>query len=121
VSDLQVPEGVRLPHYDGTVADEATYVRVRLRNTGERRGRQVVQAYLSRPHSAIERPQLWLAGFAAVEVDAGGEAEVDVPLARRAFEHWAGGWAVEQGPFQLSVGFSAGDRPLEASLDVRLG
>ncbi len=120
LADLQVPDGVRLPAFDGRVTDEAAFVRVRVSNTGTRRGRQVVQAYLSRDHSAIDRPALWLAGFAAVEVDPGASVEVDVPLARRAFEHWGGGWAVEPGPYLLTVGFSAGDRPLEAGLDVRL-
>jgi beta-glucosidase len=120
LADLRVPAGIRLPAFDGSVTDEAAFVRVRLTNTGGRRGRQVVQAYLSRDHSAIDRPALWLAGFAAVEVDPGESVDVDVPLARRAFEHWAGGWAVEPGPYLLTVGFSAGDRPLEAGLDVRL-
>src|SRR4029079_8186277 len=52
---------------------EAGPVRVRVRNRGRRRGRHVVQAYLSRPDSAVERPVLWLAGLAAVQVVAGGE------------------------------------------------
>ena len=66
--------------------------RVRLANTGTRRGREVVQVYASRPDSAIERPARWLAGFAVVEADAGEEVIVDVPLAPRAFQHWDGGW-----------------------------
>ena len=53
--------------------------RVRLANTGTRRGREVVQVYASRPDSAIERPPRWLAGFAVVEADAGEEVIVDVP------------------------------------------
>ena len=39
---------------------------VRLANRGRRPGREVVQAYLSRPGSTVERPALWLAGFAVV-------------------------------------------------------
>ena len=37
--------------------------RVRLCNTGTRRGREVVQVYASRPDSAIERPPRWLVGL----------------------------------------------------------
>ncbi|MFE3698471.1 beta-glucosidase [Nocardia tengchongensis] len=44
---------------------------VTVRNTGARAGRQVVQAYLSRPGSAVDRPVRWLAGFAVVEAGAG--------------------------------------------------
>ncbi len=58
--------------------------RVRLANTGTRRGREVVQVYASRPDSAIERPPRWLAGFAVVEADAGEEVIVDVAALRRA-------------------------------------
>ena len=39
---------------------------VGVRNSGGRRSREVVQLYASRPDSAIERPALWLIGFAAV-------------------------------------------------------
>ena len=39
-------------------------VRVQVRNTRHRAGADVVQAYLSRPDSAVARPPLWLAGFA---------------------------------------------------------
>jgi len=45
-----------------------------------RTGREVVQAYLSRPHSTIERPSRWLAGFAAVTADARVPAWVPDPM-----------------------------------------
>jgi beta-glucosidase len=45
-------------------ADGGATARVRLRNTGDRAGREVVQVYLARPGSAVERPPRWLAGFA---------------------------------------------------------
>ncbi|WP_438024079.1 beta-glucosidase [Sorangium sp. So ce233] len=82
--------------------------RVRVRNTGPRRGRHVVQLYLSRPDSEIERPVLWLAGFAAVEAEPDQAVEVVIPVAPRAFAHWAsGGWQVEPGAFTLHAGHSA--------------
>jgi len=120
LEELHAPTTIRVPAYDGTVTDDVAWVRVRVRNTGERRGRQVVQAYLSREVSAIDRPAMWLAGYAAVEADPGQSVDVDVPLARRAFEHWGGGWAVERGGFAVSVGFDAGRRPLSRPVDVRL-
>lgn len=95
--------------------------RVQVRNTGARTGRTVVQAYLSRPGSAVDRPALWLAGFAAVTADAGQEAVADVVLAPRAFEHWdeaAQRWAVEPGEFTVRVGGSAADLPLTAAVTV---
>jgi beta-glucosidase len=81
-------------------------VDVELANTGDRPRRQVVQVYLSRPDSAVERPARWLAGWATVHA-APGPSTVSVALDRRAFAHWAGsGWQVEPGEFTLHVGTS---------------
>ena len=88
--------------------------RVRLANTGTRRGREIVQVYASRPGSAIARPERWLAGFAVVDADAGEEAIVDVPLSPHAFQHWDGGWQTEPGPFVLEAGRSVADLRLRS-------
>jgi hypothetical protein len=56
---------------DGTVA-----LQVRLKNTGTRSGRDVVQVYASRPDSAVPRPRRWLVGFAAASAAAGEELTV---------------------------------------------
>lgn len=91
--------------------------KVRLANTGTRRGREVVQIYASKPDSAVERPARWLAGFAVVEADAGEEVIVDVPLSPRAFDHWAdGGWRREPGVFVLEAGRSVADLKLRSSV-----
>jgi beta-glucosidase len=85
---------------------------VRVRNTGGRAGREVVQVYVSRPDSAVDRPVRWLGGFGAVTADPGAEATVEVVLHRRAFEHWdaaSRSWVVEPGEFRLEVGPSAAD------------
>lgn len=54
--------------------DEGDAVRVKLRNTGERRGRQVVQVY---------GDPLRLVGFEAVDADAGAEVQVRVEISHR--------------------------------------
>ncbi|WP_437875500.1 beta-glucosidase [Sorangium sp. So ce513] len=98
--------GVDAPQ--SVVAGAPVEARVRVRNAGARRGRHVVQLYLSRPGSAVERPVLWLAGFAAVEADPDQTVDVPVTVAPRAFAHWAsGGWQVEPGVFTLHAGHSA--------------
>ena len=93
-------------------------VSVTVTNTGDRAGKQVVQAYLSREDSAIERPVRWLAGFGAVALEAGQSAEVRIPIAARAFADWNNGWHVEQGEFTLHVGTSVSATPLESTLVV---
>ena len=91
---------------------------VAVRNTGSRRGREVVQVYASRPGSAVERPAKWLAGFAAVDADPGETVTVGILIPERAFQHWTGrAWATEPGPFTLSAGPSSASLPLTATLD----
>ncbi|MFE3099587.1 beta-glucosidase [Nocardia tengchongensis] len=90
---------------------------VTVRNTGARAGRQVVQAYLSRPGSAVDRPVRWLAGFAVVEAGAGESVTATVELPKRSFEHWTEqGWVVEPGSFTLHVGTSVTALPLTAEI-----
>ncbi len=79
------------------------HVTVRLRNTGDRPGREVVQVYASKPDSAIERPPRWLAGFAIAEAAPGEEVEVEVRIEPRALAHWDGGWTVEPGEFRFEA------------------
>ena len=105
-------------------ADPGTEVvaRARLANSGPRPGREVVQAYLSRPSSSVERPAFWLAGFAVVHADPGQEVTAELRLAPRAFQHWSPetrSWETEPGPYQLTVGRSSADRPLTAELTIR--
>jgi beta-glucosidase len=101
-------------------ADTAARVSIALRNTGRRPGREVVQAYLSRPESAVERPAVWLAGFAVVDAAGGEETHCSFEIPARAFAHWAGadGWQVEGGAFELLVGPCAANHPLRASIDA---
>ncbi|WUW20029.1 glycoside hydrolase family 3 C-terminal domain-containing protein [Streptomyces sp. NBC_01463] len=108
---LTAPDTVR--------AGDAFDVRVRVRNTGRRRGREVVQVYVTRSGSAVERPALRLIGYAAVEADPGESVVAVVRVSGRALAHWSvarHGWDTEAGGFTLLSGRSAGDLPLTASL-----
>ncbi|WP_433561506.1 beta-glucosidase family protein [Nocardia sp. CA-151230] len=90
---------------------------VTVRNTGDRRGRQVVQAYLSREHSDVDRPVRWLAGFAVVEANPGESVTATIDVPKRSFEHWTDqGWAIEPGTFTLHVGTSVTVLPLTADI-----
>jgi beta-glucosidase len=103
------------------LASDDQGVQVTVRNMGARRGREVVQVYVSRPDSAVERPPQWLVGFASSEVDPGDEATVRIALSARSFAHWdvhAGGWEVEPGTFRLTTGPSSGEQGLVTELAV---
>ncbi|MGM0386612.1 MAG: beta-glucosidase [Actinomycetota bacterium] len=94
---------------------------VRVRNVGERPGREVVQVYASRPGSAVERAARWLAGFAVVDAVPGEEVDVAVTVPRRTLEHWdeaAHAWALEAGTFVLEAGRSSGDLRVRGEVAV---
>jgi beta-glucosidase len=108
----------------GAAAGADVTVTVELRNTGERRGREVVQLYASRSDGAVARPRRWLAGFAVVEAGAGERVPAAVTIAARCFAHWdvgAGGWRVEPGTFTLAAGGSSGVLPLRRDVVVSFG
>lgn len=101
--------------------DGGVSVTVRVRNTGTRRGREVVQVYAGRDGSDVERPARWLAGFATVDADAGEDVTATVTLSPRAFEHWdaeAGRWAVEPGTFRLAAGSSSAAQPVSTEITI---
>ena len=101
--------------------EEGVAVTVQLRNHSGRASREVVQLYLSRRQSQVERAALWFAGAAVSELPAGAETTVSMTVPRRLFEHWdtaAGAWSLEPGVFHVHAGTSSADLPLMT--DIRL-
>jgi beta-glucosidase len=97
----------------------AVTVSVEVANTGTRAGKHVVQVYASRPDSVVDRPALWLVGFAPVSLGAGASTTVEVTVPARACADWRdGAWAHEPGDFTLHVGTSVAELPLTATTRV---
>ena len=91
-------------------------VTVRVRNTGARAGREVVQAYVAGPGEP-GLPVRALAAFGAAVAGAGETAQVRLTVPARAFARWdtaAGGWAWPPGPYAVQVGRSSRDLRLTA-------
>ncbi len=100
---------------------EAPTVSLRVRNTGERRGSDVIQVYLRDRTGVVLRPALELAGFARVELDRGESRTVSVPLAPRAFSYYdadRGAWCTPSGEYDVVVARSSVDEV--AALPVRV-
>jgi len=110
LADLTVSPGVS--------AETDGWLSLTVTNSGARAGKQVVQVYLSRSDSTIDRPVRWLAGFAAVQLEAGASALVELALPARAFANWDEGWQYETGTFAVHVGTSVTDTPLNATIDL---
>ena len=107
-------------HEGDSYAAVATSV-VRLRNTGARRGREVVQLYLKADADAQdpERPLRQLAGFAVVEAEPGAAVEAVIELPLRVFQQWGkDGWEVRAGLYELQAAHDSGD--IRRSLDLEV-
>ncbi|MBE1532468.1 beta-glucosidase [Actinomadura algeriensis] len=90
---------------------------VRVRNTGDRPGREVVQAYLAPAEPGPDRPARRLAGFAVAEAGPGEDATVVIAIPRRAAEVWADdGWRLIPGDYRLDTGHSIDDLRLSTPL-----
>ncbi|WP_328428024.1 beta-glucosidase family protein [Streptomyces sp. NBC_00443] len=100
---------------------EGTTVTVRLRNSGERAGREVVQVYLAPAEPRTDRPARRLAGFAGVAAGPGETAEAVIELPRRAFEMWdeqTNSWTLVKGSYEIQVSRSIADRRVTATINV---
>ncbi|MFD0901248.1 beta-glucosidase H [Actinomadura sediminis] len=90
---------------------------VRVRNTGDRPGREVVQTYLAPAEPGPDRPARRLAGFAVAEAAPGADATVVIEIPRRAAEIWTDdGWRLVPGDYRLDTGRSLGDLRLSTPL-----
>ncbi|AEV83375.1 beta-glucosidase [Actinoplanes sp. SE50] len=103
---------------DTVPTDGEFTVTVRVRNTGERDGAEVVQLYLADPVAQVTRPVRQLSGFRRVELAAGAAADVTftVHTDRTAFTGRDLRRIVEPGELRILVGTSAGDLPCSATV-----
>lgn len=105
-------------HYASAEYADATLT-VRVRNTGDRPGREVVQVYLAPATPDESRPSRWLVGFAVAEAGPGETAEVSVEIPRRAAEVWSeNGWRLLSGDYVLQTGHSLDDIRLTTALTL---
>ena len=113
LSDLRLP---RTMVQGGEVAVTAT-----VRNTGQRRGAEVVQLYLADPSAPVDRPVRELKGFQRVDIAPGESKVVHFTLDRRALSFYSTAkhaWTAQPGRFEVSVGTSSKDLPLQRSFEL---
>lgn len=102
-------------------AEGGAEVRFRVRNTGGCAGAEVAQVYVGDLVATVPRPVKELKGFVKLFLQPGEEREAVVTLERRAFAFYdvaTHAWCVEPGEFRISVGASARDLRLNASLTL---
>ncbi|NUU04941.1 glycoside hydrolase family 3 N-terminal domain-containing protein [Leifsonia sp. C5G2] len=101
-------------------AGDAFTATVRIRNTGERAGTDLVQLYARDVHASVTRPVAQLLGYHRVALQPGEETVVrfSVPTSRLAFSDRAMRRIVEPGAVEVWVGPSCAERETAAELTI---
>ena len=100
---------------------EELTVKVTVKNTGNRAGKEIVQLYIHDVECSVLRPYKELKGFQKVELAPGEEKEVVFQLNKRAFAYYdtdRRDWCVETGDFEVLVGKSSADIVLRYTVTV---
>lgn len=96
-------------------------VRFTIKNTGDRAGVEVPQIYVEMTSDTVFRPVRQLKGFARVELEAGEEKEVVIPLDEYAFRFFdvrTNTWEVESGTYRMMVARNANEIELKTDVVV---
>jgi beta-glucosidase len=97
---------------------DPTTVSFTVKNTGNRAGTEIAQAYASLPDSAGEPPKR-LVGWARVELAPGESKQVSVPVIRDRlliYDEASDSWKLVPGNYVIWVGKSSQDLPLRQSI-----
>ena len=95
---------------------------VKVQNSGNVTGREVVQVYVSDEESSVEQPVKELAGFQSVELQPNELVELEIPLHKNAFQFFdtvSGKWKLEAGKFNVLVGRSSQDIRLQKAIALK--
>lgn len=121
---VQYPFGFGLSYTEFTYSDmkmDNHGVTLRVTNSGEMDGAEVVQLYVGLPNAIVFRPEKELKGFAKVFLKAGESRRVHIPFDDKTFRYWntkTNRWEVEMGTYHIMAGASASDIRLEANLEM---
>lgn len=102
--------------------DESVEVSVKIRNTGDFDGKEVVQVYVRDLTNTEIRPDKELKGFEKVFVKKGEEKTVKITLSKRSFAYWSvdlHDWYVPTGEFEILVGSSSKDIKDSAIINLK--
>lgn len=101
---------------------EGAIVRLKVKNTGNCYGKEIVQVYVHQNHSLVDRPLKELKGFDKVGLEPGEEKEVQIILDQRAFAYYdvkKQSFCVDADTFMIQVGKSSADIVLQQEITMK--
>lgn len=96
-------------------------IKLKVTNTGNRQGKEVVQLYIKDDESSVDRPEKELKAFKKIALEAGESKEVELTIDASAFKYFdtnKGDWYLEPGKFEILVGASSKDIRLSESVTL---
>lgn len=102
--------------------DAELKVSATVKNTGSRDGKEVVEVYVGKKDSRVERAPKELKGFSKVEVPVGAQKQVSISIPVKSlafFDEAAQKWEVEKGDYVLYVGNSSDNISSEIAFSVK--
>jgi beta-glucosidase len=97
-------------------------VKIRVKNTGQIKGKEVVQLYVSDPECSLQRPKKELKHFVKIELEPGEEKEISFQLDKRDFAYYDSrrkSWIAESGEFEILVGSSSRDIKMKQTVNYQ--
>ena len=101
---------------------ETIYVTLDVENIGEYDGKEVVQLYVSKPNSEVERATQELKGFKKVLVEKGQTKTVTLELPVKELAYYnveQKSWTIEPGDYSLKIGNSSRDIKNELNINIK--
>lgn len=96
-------------------------VTLNVKNTGERKGAEVVQLYVAPQNPAADRPVKELKGFSKVELQPGEQKPVTIKLNKRSFSRYdvaKKDWVADPGKYGILLGTSSFDIKLTGEINL---
>ncbi|TYT24326.1 glycosyl hydrolase [Dictyoglomus thermophilum] len=97
-------------------------IKLKIKNTGEYPGKEIVQLYIRKKNSSIIRHDKELKAFKKIHLNPREEKELEFTLDRRAFAYYepkVHDWLVEEGEYEILIGKSSRDIVLSETVYVK--
>jgi beta-glucosidase len=107
---------------DVTQEGDVINIAVQVKNNGSIAGKEVVQIYVSKPDTKIDRPVQELKAFAKTPLlNVGESAVITLKIVVPDLSYWnekASKWELESGTYSIKAGFSSRDLRLSGDIDL---
>ena len=97
-------------------------VTFKIKNTGNFKGKEIAQLYISQENPKTFKSKKELKGFEKIELEAGEEKKISITLNNDSFEYYnpeIKRWAIEEGTYKILIGKSSRDIELEDKIFIK--